>query len=245
MTKKLAVFFLLIGCGDPSEDQADAGAVCALGTTRCVPGQVTSVETCTAAGWERSTCDDYALCSAAQCRPACDLTAVPAYPTLCVVPNGDSVNSSELALWSDPKLAVPTWAIGGARNMTEERAPIMDVQQPWPYAWFISDAYAALVAFRLDQFSQANKQRITIRAKRSDLFNAATSYDVAVFNQTGVIGRSQFGPIAADWETRSFINEISLQRDGSWNSMGVSPTAPQQPVDPIVVNYIKFTIEPL
>jgi hypothetical protein len=227
--------------------------ICSAGQTRCVAGEIGSVDTCDAlrTGWTRSSCGSLSLCSRDACRAACDMVTAPTVPTLCVVPNKDGKNDGEFALWTDGKLAPVTYTLAGAVKGDNTPAPIYLSGENWPYAWSVDSASVAYVQFKLNQFGGTRKQRLVWRARRAGILNQNLNrYLVGVFNKTTSIASCLISPVSYAWEVQGCLNgapyNAQLDYAGGWNAMLLSITGDGfgGTIDLLDVNYLKLSIEP-
>lgn len=178
------------GWSNTASATTPAGTTCTAGASRCVAGAIGSVETCNASGtaWTTAPCPFGQLCTRDACHVACGLTATPALPTVCFVPNHDGVNDGVAALWTDNRLAT-TYVTAGATSIAPTAASIsLDASQAWPWEWSnLSSTGSAYVVFRLSQFGST--PRTTILHWRGRRANVVTQYSnyfsFGAFNASG------------------------------------------------------------
>jgi hypothetical protein len=218
--------------------------VCTPGETRCVAGTISAVEACNAAGtaWTQSTCSGYSLCSNSACRVVCELTAPPAYPTLCVVPNQDGVNDGPAAMWSDPRLAPPNNAHAGTTSPASIYAA---PGEAWPYAWNFGSTNNGYIQFLLNQFPGGRTVFFYFRARRSGVVNGSVNnYLLGVYNGSTPIDSGTVGPVPYAFTTTWVSSSASFNYGGGWNSVLFSITGDGfgGPIDLMDVSWIRLEV---
>ena len=201
---------------------------CAPGATRCVAGNVSAVETCddSGTGWTAATCPTNQLCTDSACRAPCDLVATPVYPSVCMVPNNDGVNSGTLFLWTDSRLAYPSLSGGGVLESTG-LAPIdAAAGQSWPYSWSVSSNGEAAIQFKLSQFTQGRTIVLRYRARRAGAVTGnSNQYTATFFNNGNQVDSGLAGTVPFSFTTSYVSTNISsLSYSGLWNTAMLSIT---------------------
>jgi len=222
---------------------------CPVGGTRCVAGSPGSVETCTTAGWARSSCPSLKVCASNACRAVCDLTATPALPTLCAFAIGDGVNNGEWTYATSSLLSPPN--TGGTITSTGGTAPISSSGTSWPYEWTISSQANAFASFKLNQFG-TTPRTVTLwwKARRSGIITGYTNnYIVGAFNGATMIDSGVIGPVPYNWGvtggTVGAPQNANFNYSGGWNGMMMSITGDGfgGAIDLLEVNWIKLTVQ--
>jgi hypothetical protein len=158
---------------------------CTAGSSRCLAGAITSVETCVDGRWTKSTCGGMSACSQGSCKAVCDGYAPSGEVAVCVFPNADGVNDGVFTIATNPaqlSSADMKYFTAGHDGKSEALVNVASGTK-WPYAWK-STRHAGL-AFLLDGFA-APVNKVTLRAgvRRSGISTGATGQTVAFFNGT-------------------------------------------------------------
>jgi hypothetical protein len=231
---------------------------CTPDATRCVHGDITVQERCSAAGmWTQESCGSWTACAADACRAVCGMTSAPADPTLCFLPIADGVNDGEWRYWNDPEhLGSLELVAPGTQTRLGAAPEILPAPgQDWPFMWRLRTSDHSAMYFRLDQFVPLGPYRhpaLGYRAQRAGVQPASAGGFIGtlygIYSSAGI--GSCISQITPTWtaDACSVVTPLNQAFDytGGANEMLLSVYAPFRGgvLDLLDLNYTYLTIAP-